>query len=257
MNKNLKNHLDAAKKISKNVGDFLLNNFGDLKKMEHKSGSHYSIKDDIKANDMYEAYLKKKTPGFGLYTEEGEKSLTKDWVWIVDPIEGTSNFRVGNPFFATQIALLHKLKPKISVVYAPYLKQLFYAVDGNGSFLNDKKIHVSSLKTIGKALISVGKGTGSGDFKWYGKNFPKLIKKVRTFRHFGACGLEMAYVASGKIDIYLNYGSKLYDYAPGVLLVKEAGGQVLTMAGKKWGIHDKDIILSNKNLSSQALDIIS
>ena len=176
--------------------------------------------------------------------------------WVVDPIEGTSNYRVGNPFFATQVCLLENSQPVVSVVYAPYLKQMFTATIGKGTYLNDKKVDMETSKNIKESLISFNKGTSIKDLEWLAQTVKKILPKVRTIRMYGATGLDLAYVASGMIDININKGSQLYDYAPGVLLVRESGGVVLNEQGKNWEIKDNFIVASNSKLAIEVLKII-
>lgn len=253
---NIDKYLSLANEVVDIAANYLVKNFGAIKRMSHKEESHYGIKEDVISNEIYVKYLEKNTPSFSIYTEEGIKSLENEYVWVVDPIEGTSNYRVGNPFFATQICLLARKEPLLSVVYAPLLNQRFTATKGGGTFLNKNKVVVGKLENIKKAVIVVGKGTNPQDTDWYINTVAKVLKRVRTVRNFGACGLEMAYLASGKLDIYLNHGGQIYDYAPGSLMVSESGGRVINGDGKVWSIADKLLIASNKTLASEILKII-
>lgn len=248
--------LGLAINITSKVGEYLKNNFGSLKSMIRKTDYHYAIKEDFQSNDMYENYFSKNTPDFGLYTEEGEKILNKEYTWIVDPIEGTSNYRVGNPFWATQIALLKENVPILSVINAPLLNMFFRSKRNSGSYLNNEKISVSNLRNMNMVLLSIGKGTGRKNLNYYKNIFNSLIENVRTFRNFGATGLELCFTAAGKIDIYLNKGSQIYDFAPGSLIVEEAGGIVTDFSGKKWMIGKNEIIASNKTLNKKVVGLL-
>jgi len=249
-------YLKIANKVVDAAADYLIKKFGSIKTMSHKEGSHYGIREDIECNRLYEKLLTRYTPEFSLYTEEGKKSLENEYVWVVDPIEGTSNYSVGNPFFATQICLLSRKEPVISVVYAPLLKQRFIATKGGGAFLNNNQVFVDILEDMKRAVLVVGKGTNPQDTDWYIDTIAKVLKSVRTVRNFGSCGLEMSYVASGKLDIYLNHGSQIYDCAPGVLMIREGGGKVLNYRGEEWSLKDKDLIAANKTLVNKVLRII-
>lgn len=257
MNRNNEDYLKIAEEVARQAGKYLLKNFGPIKKATHKTEHHLGIKEDIKVNDFYESTLSKLTPEVSLYTEEGQKNLENDLVWVVDPIDGTSNYKVGNPFYVTQICLLSKKIPVVSVVIAPSLNQIFTAKKGGGAFLNGNKIKVSSTEKLEMSLISIGKGTKYDDLLWYGGVLKNIMEHVRTFRHFGACGLELAYTAAGKIDVYMNKGSQLYDYAPGALLIKEAGGKFTDFIGNDWNINESSILASNVNINKQMLNILS
>jgi myo-inositol-1(or 4)-monophosphatase len=252
----LDSYLKIATEISKKVGHFIIGEFGSVKEMSHKGGTHYTIKEDKIANDMYEEFLRKETPDIGLYTEEGERNLDKELVWIIDPIDGTSNYRVGNPFFVTQIALLHKGEPVVAVVYAPILNMEFSAIKGMGVFCNGKKIQVSLLSQMEKSLVAFSKGTDKVSADWLSKTISLLSDEVRTIRVFGSLGLDLSFTASGKIDIYVNSGSDLYDYAPGVLLIREAGGEVLNHDGDQWTYQDKTVVAGNKALVEEVVKIL-
>ena len=245
---NKEKYLAVARKVAKEAGEYLLRNFGEVKMMTHKHDGHFGIEDDKVTNSIYEKLLKKSTPEVGLYTEEGRRDTSKELTWVIDPLEGTSNYRVGIPFFATQICLLKSKDPLISVIIAPKLSQEFYATKGGGTFLNGKKVSVSKLSNLSKALINIGKGTKHKDNIWYAKTVSKFLSHVRTIRSLGSCGLELAYCASGKIDAVIYNGAQPYDYATGVLLIREGGGTIVNEGGKDWQFGDRYLLVSNKNL---------
>ncbi len=252
----LDKYFKVAETINDKVSDFLLDSFGGQKNMIHKSDSHYSISEDLKSNEMYESYLKENTPEVALYTEEGERNLNNDLVWVVDPIEGTSNYRGGNPFFASQIALLYKDEPVIAIVNAPVLKQKFSAIKGRGSFLNGKPIKPTTLTDISKTLLEMSRGTKDSDKDWYVETMRKVIKKVRTVRSFGSTGLCLSYLAAGIVDIYVSSGSQPYDYLPGSLIVRESGAVTLNEDGDGWDYKDSLMLASNQKLATEMLKII-
>ncbi len=240
--KSYHDYLEIALKTVRMASDYLVKNFGTVKKMTHKHDGHYGIEDDKVVNTLYETQLGNLTPEANLYTEEGQRDLSSGFTWIVDPIDGTSNYRVGIPFFNTQICLLENKEPVVSVIKAPLLSQEFTAIKGE-RFLNE-------------SLINVGKGTKQEDRLWYAETLGKVMPYVRTTRNFGSCGIELAYTASGKIDAVLNSGSQLYDYAPGVLLIREAGGRVVNKEGDNWKFDDSFLLASNKYLVSELQKII-
>lgn len=246
-----------AKEVNKMASKFLISRFGSVKEMTHKSESHYGIDEDVEANTLYENFLKSKTPEVALYTEEGERNLERDLVWVIDPIEGTSNYRAGNPFWATQIALLYKKEPVIGIVNAPVLKQNFYAIKGGGAFLNKDRISVSPLKELNKAVIDIVRGTKNEDKDWVVKTLNGLIKKVRTNRMFGACSLDISYCAAGITDALIIKGVNLYDLAPGSVIAKEAGAEVLDIAGNNWTISNDSFLTGNKILTGDILKIVN
>lgn len=247
-------YLDIAIQACDQASQFLRKSFGDTKAMHHKEGSHYGVADDLEANQIIVEYLHSRSPQVAIYSEEGERNLDSELVWTIDPIDGTSNYRVGLPIFVTQLALLYKGEPVVSVIQAPLLELNFRAQKGRDASVNGDPISVSTLAQLNKAMLGLNKGTNNlaiGDY------ISRLGAQVRTMRLLGSIGLDLAYVASGKLDALINSGSDLYDYAPGILLVRQAGGVALTFEGKEWTCEDKSLIAGNNVLVSQIRDLIT
>jgi myo-inositol-1(or 4)-monophosphatase len=147
-------------------------------------------------------------------------------LWCVDPIDGTSNFAGGLPYFCISVALLRHGKPSLGVVYAPALKEMFYASAGHGAFLNGM-----SLPAVNYAP-SMQAGVGAIDFKRLNRKLAVALATDSPYysqRNFGASALEWCYLAAGRFDLYLHGGQHLWDYAAGLLILLEAGGQATTM----------------------------
>lgn len=252
----LAGYLEIATSIAREAGNFLGSKFGPVKSKRHLSGTHYGIAEDVECDLVYRKYLAKKTPQIPVLSEENYQNVADGWAWIVDAVEGTSNYSVGNPFFATQLCLMHDLQPVVSVVNAPKLDELFVAIQGKGATLNGKKISISKNTELSTAIFGIGKGTKRSDLIWWGKTTVGLLKNTRSVRQFGVCGLEMAYTACGRLDFYLNRGSKLYDYAPGVLLCREAGGVILNHEGQNWSSNDDSLLAANQILAKKAIEVL-
>jgi myo-inositol-1(or 4)-monophosphatase len=250
-------YFKIADEINSKVSDFLLSNFGPVKEMKQKSGNHYGIAEDIKSNAMYEEFLSKATPDIALYTEEGQKNLNSDLVWVIDPIEGTNNYASGIPMWATQIALLYKKEPVLGIVNAPYLKQKFIGVKGEGATLNGKKISPTPLTDLQRAIVDICRGSRDEDKDWSLEVLGKTIKKIKTMRYYGATGLAISYAAAGMTDMHINKGSDIYDYSAGVAIAGEAGATVVNLNGDSWKIDDSGVIVSNKILTEKILAIIN
>lgn len=250
-------YLTHAKKIVSDVSSYLSQNFGTIKVMRHKKDDHFGIQEDLEANQMYEDFFRKTTPEVGLFTEEGEQNLNSEYIWLVDPIEGTSNYRVGIPFFATQVCLVHNGDPLLSVISAPILGHTFWATKGQGAFFNDIKIIPQSVTESKKALVSFVKGTEKVHSEWYAKTLTTILPQVRTIRSFGSCGLEMCYTAAGMIDVFISHGCKPYDYVPASLIMSEVGLKVTNLEGKPWNIDYDSILATNKQLYPQIFNILN
>ncbi len=152
-------------------------------------------------------------------------------LWCVDPIDGTSNFAGGLPYFCLSVALLQHGKPVLGVVYAPALNEMFYASASHGAFLNGKPLPAASYAP------SMRDGVGAIDFKRLPKKLAVALATEPPYysqRNFGASALEWCYLAAGRFDLYLHGGQHLWDYAAGLLILKEAGGQATTMGNDEF-----------------------
>lgn len=250
---NYEKYQKAGQNAISQAAKFLGESFGDFKEMRLKSGTHYGIEDDLQSNRIIENYLRKETPEVGIYSEEGERNLESELVWVIDPIDGTTNYSVGIPLFVTQLCLLERGDPVLSFLNSPILQMDFSSQVNQGAKMNGKEIRVSDLEDLSKAVVNVNKGNDNRNFS---EIAAKLGKKVRTIRCFGSTGIDLAFVASGKIDLLIDYGSDLYDYAPGVLLVRESGGVAVTAEGKDWSYKDSTLIAGNRNLVEQILKLL-
>lgn len=245
----LEKYLNVAKQAAMKAGDALLKNFGGLKGEHEKEEGHFGIEEDLMADRIYAEGLRGKTPEVGIYSEESEKNLDSDLVWVIDPIEGTTNYGHGHWYWATQICLLEKREIVVAVVNVPKTGQLFWAAKGQGAWMNGTRLHVAETP-LSRCLVTTE--TGHGLVKpEFTSMVGKIIAAVRSLRVPGATGINLAYTAAGIYDGYVGLNSDLYDYAPGVLLVREAGGLVWNMEGKDWTIDDARLLAANEKLVGQ------
>ena len=245
-----------ALKAARIAGGFLAKNYGRVIEMEYDGlTGHCSVKEDKESDLLYKDYLKQITPEIGFYTEEGKKDVDSELVWAIDSLDGTSNYRMGLSFFATQISLLVKNDPVVCVIYNPVLGQEYTAIKGEGAFLNGEKIFVSDIREVEKSMLLQDKGVAKASVA--GKFLEALGDRVRTARMFGgSTGMDLALVASGRAEITINPRANIYDFVPGVLLVREAGGVVFNLKGEEWTINDDNLVASNKYLMPKVLEII-
>lgn len=243
-------------KIVRKVGSYLAKNYGQPLKQQLKEGTHYDTIHDKVASDIYQKELIKYYPDIQFYSEETEVNIdiTKPY-WIIDPIEGTTNFARTIPFFATQIAYIENNIVQLSAVYLPIFNEYYSASRGQGAFCNGKKISIGNIQHLHEAVINVGKGTGVANLAWWGNIMSKLAPITRTTRLYGSTGIDICYVASGKLDLHINHGSHNYDYAPASLIAEEAGAVVLNFQGRPWSMRDSNIIIGNQQLVSQIINI--
>lgn len=234
-------NLQIAKLAAQKAGKVLLKNFNKTNLAWHLKAQHEIVtKVDVAAEKIILSLLKKYTPEYEILSEEsGFNNRTSDYLWAVDPLDGTTNFKVHNPLFSVSIALYYKGEPKLGVIYAPYLKDLFVAEKGKGAWLNGKRIKVSKTSKLAKSFLTYCYGQE-------GKHMRRAVELYRYFkmksvdmRQLGSAAIELAWVAAGRTESIVIPGTKPWDAAAGVLLVTEAGGKVTDFKGRPWRFVDK------------------
>ena len=250
-----------AQKTALEAGEFLLR--------AQKRGFSIALKGEInlvtsadqKAEELISARLHKSFPEFGLLAEEaGEsaKALSSDAIWVVDPLDGTTNFAHRLPIYAVSIALWDKEKPVLGVVYHPALKELFWAAKGKGAFLNKRRMTVSRTADPNGALLSTG---FPYDLRESRENnldyFAAFATRVRAIRRMGAAALDIAWTAAGRFDGFWELKLFPWDIAAAVLMVSEAGGRLSSFEGGSLGLHTGNVIASNGQLHNFILNVIT
>jgi myo-inositol-1(or 4)-monophosphatase len=195
--------------------------------------------------------LQKARPGFGFLMEEsGEaKGSDPDHRWIVDPLDGTTNFLHGLPHFAISIALQAKGEIVAGLVYDPAKDELFWAEKGGGAFCNDRRMRVSGRKQLPESLLSTGiPFIGHGDRPRFLRQLDAAMRETSGVRRLGAAALDLAYVAAGRYECFWEEDLSSWDIAAGILLVKEAGGYVSDMKGGQTMLQTGSVLASNGTL---------
>lgn len=242
----------AGKELLKLYADF------DRSRISFKGTHEIVTRADQISENMILSAIRKKFPTHHILSEESgmdarEKS---EYLWIVDPLDGTTNFSFHNPFFAVSIALVYKSRIILGAVYAPFMDELYVASGKNPSTLNGKKIHVSSQNKLNTSILTYCHGS---DRKSIGHAI-SIYKKVKTdhfdIRQLGAASLECAYVACGRTEAIVIPGARAWDVAAGTLIVRNSGGRVTDFANHAWNIRSKDFLASNKKTHSKILKII-
>ena len=211
--KSISANLNIMIKASEKASKILIRDFGELEKLQvsKKGPQDFVTNADIKAEKIIIEELKKARPNYSIISEENgvEKNKDQSNFWIIDPIDGTTNFLHGVPHFAISIALQSNNEIVCGLIYDPIKDELFYAEKNHGAYFNNQRIRVSKKREIDECLFAVGKG----------KYNPDLI-----YRRSGSAALDLAYVASGRFDGYFQNNLNLWDIAAGIIIVKEAGG---------------------------------
>ena len=223
----MKQYLDAAEKAARAAGKLLRENFQQRKRVKALAAHDIKLEIDIQAQELIGKLLLEEFPEHALYGEEGiAGDQSSEHQWIVDPLDGTVNYFYGIPHFCVSIA--HRLRKEIvtGVIYDPIRDEIWTGERNETAKLNGTPIHVSDRADLAEAVISIGLAkTG----ETINTNFPllqQMIHRVRKCRVLGSAALDMAYVACGRLDAYIETGISLWDIAAGSLLVESAGGTV-------------------------------
>jgi len=240
----------------KEAGKILQKHFGKPIEISFKKDLSLITGIDFKAERIIIKLIKKNFPSHNILSEESGGKTGEKYTWVVDALDGTTNYTKNFPFFSTSIALLYKRDLIMSIVFNPISKELYFAEKGKGSFLNGKRIKVGKQQTLSKAVILLNKGRTKKDFIKFHKILGKVGKLCRTFRFWGSLNLELCYIASGRIDGHIDVGSKLWDFAAGVLIIREAGGKVTDFNGQDWQIDTKNTIATNGKIHNQLLKLV-
>ena len=227
--------------------------------IEMKGISDWVTEADKKSEEEIKKFLLSEFPANFLGEEFGSvRSTKKNISWIVDPLDGTKNFTKGIDIFCVSIALKEENSIKVGVVLDVMRDEMFYACEGLGAFLNEKKISVSENSDFSSALIGTGMPFRIKEFvNLYLESYKEIFLKGAGIRNIGAAALEICYVACGRLDAFWELGLSPWDMAAGALILSEAGGIVSDFWGKQNWLETGCIIASNKKLYEPLLSIIS
>ena len=205
---------------------------------------------------LLEAY-----PGHGILAEESGRehgARDSEYVWIIDPLDGTTNFLHGFPVYAVSIALAHRGVVQQAVVYDPTRNDLFFSSKGRGAFLNDRRLRVSKRLRIADALIGTGFPFRKGDnFKRYVKMFEEVMQSCAGLRRPGAAALDLCYVAAGYYDGFFETGLNPWDVAAGSLIITEAGGLIGNFTGESDYLYQREVVAGNPKVYGQLVQILA
>jgi myo-inositol-1(or 4)-monophosphatase len=230
----------------------------DMLTVKKKSQNDYVSEVDGAAENAIIEILLEAYPNHEILAEESGARGASEFQWIIDPLDGTTNFLHGFPQYSVSIALLHKGVISQAVIYDPVRNDLFTASKGRGAYLNDRRLRVSKQKQLGDALI--GTGFPFRDFTHidaYLGMFRDLIQKTAGLRRPGSAALDLAYTAAGRFDGFFEIGLHSWDIAAGCLLVQEAGGLVGDFEGNETYLESGNIVAGNPRVFGQLLQVIA
>ncbi len=254
--------MNVMVKAARRAGRSLKRDLGEIENLQvsMKGPANFVSLADKRAEEMLYTDLTKARPGYGFIGEEGGKREGDDktHTWIVDPLDGTTNFLHGIPQFAISIGLQREGVIIAGLIYNPANEELYTAEKGKGAFLNDTRLRVAGRKQLHDCVIACGlPHIGRGDHELSRKEMTALQPKVAGLRRFGAASLDLAYVAAGRLDGYWERNLQQWDMAAGIVLIREAGGVVSDILGRDIdAMSTGDIVCGNESVHDQLVKII-
>jgi myo-inositol-1(or 4)-monophosphatase len=252
--------LNIAINAARLAGDVIVRHIEqvDRIKVTAKSQNEYFSEVDVKAEQMIIKTILKAYPEHGIIAEEsGNQNIDAESVWIIDPLDGTTNFLHGFPFYSISIA--HRVKNRIehAVVYDPIHHECFSASRGRGAQLNDRRIRVSKQTQLSSALLGTGFPTRSATLaQRYLPTFEAMFGKCAGMRRTGSAALDLAYVACGRLDGFWEFGLRPWDIAAASLLIKEAGGLISDLQGGEDYLNQGDVVAGTPKVFKSLLQTL-
>jgi myo-inositol-1(or 4)-monophosphatase len=239
----------------------LVKDFGEIENLQvsRKGPGEFVSASDLNSEKTIMYELSKARPGYSFLLEEGGKILgeDQDHTWIVDPLDGTTNFLHGVPHFAISIGLKKHNEIVAGVIYDPIKDEMFIAEKGRGAFMNDRRIRVSGRREFPNCLLGTGVTMANPQYhQQFLDSIGKVLPVSAGLRRMGAASLDLAYVAAGRLDGYWEYTLKPWDVAAGIIIVKEAGGVITTLDGAPKEADDGTVLAGNPFVQEQLLKIL-
>jgi len=259
-------HMSVMQAAAQKAAKRLLRDFNEVENLQVsvKGPGDFVSQADMRAEQSIREDLEKARPGYALLMEESGASGSDKWTWrwIVDPLDGTTNFLHGIPHWAISIALERRLPDggseiAAAVVYSPVNGEMFWAEKGVGAYVNDKRLRVSARRELKDALFATGIpfAIGSaGQRLGFARTLGTLMPQVAGIRRFGSAALDLAWVAAGRYDGYWETGIKPWDIAAGMLIVREAGGYATDSEGKDEIANT--VVAANPHMHPKLLEVV-
>lgn len=248
--------LENAISIARGAGEILLRYFrGNAFEVTSKLNVYDIVTTADKASEQYiVSSIRNLFPDHSIITEEaGEISGESELRWVIDPLDGTTNFSQGIPIFCISIAVECNFKPIIGIVFAPYLNELFYSIEGKGSYLNGQELKCSHKGRLEEAVVVTGIPYDKRENPDNNiKELSKVAPKVRGLRRMGSAALDLCYVAAGFFDAYWELNLKRWDVAAGILIAKEAGAKLFSIRENR----NHSILMAAPEICDKMLEIL-
>lgn len=252
--------LNFAIETAREAGNILLENFGKHIAIRKKGDIDLVTEADLASEKFIVEKIKTHHPRHSILAEESGKTIKSGdggYKWIIDPLDGTTNFAHGYPCFCVTIALEHDGEIVVGVTYDPTRDEMFSAEKGRGASLNNKRIEVSDKDKLGDSLVVTGFPYDIASREGFTEFFAKMLLSTRAVRRDGSAAIDLAYVACGRFDGFWEEGLNPWDIAAGVLLIKEAGGRVTDYEDAELDIYQPPICATNGKIHGEMLTVLS
>ncbi|MFQ5887811.1 MAG: inositol monophosphatase family protein [Candidatus Hydrothermarchaeales archaeon] len=248
--------MEAAIRVAKVAGKILMSYY-DRINVEYKADRSVVTEADLESEKIIKSILNEEFPDYSFLGEEsGLEEKASDYIWVVDPLDGTTNYTIRDPFFNVSVGLTYKGEPILGVVYYPYEKELFQAEKEKGAYLNNEKIQVSKKEKLENSVVTFCHHRDEASIRRMGDIFVAVKLVTNRFRQIGAGGLELSYVACGRTESFMMPGANTWDVVAGAIIVKEAGGMVTDFEGMPYTMESRDILASNGRIHGQLLKLL-
>lgn len=252
ISKHSRTPLEVASHAALEAGKILLERLDKPNKTTVKGKRNLVTEADFLSEKKVMGILAEEYPDHGILSEESGASGEKaEYTWIIDPLDGTNNYHFGIPYFCVNIALARSKEVLLGITYDPVRDEMFHAVKGGGVRLNSRKIGVTEVASLKDASFGVDLGYNPEQSDNMLDTMVKLWPRVHCLRLLGSASLGLAYVACSRLSLYFHRFLYPWDTASGLLLVREAGGQVLNSSGKPAGLNDSQLVASNHDLLAE------
>ena len=248
--------INIFEKAARKAGRILARDFGEIENLQiqSKSVGDFVTSADLKVEKSLLETLQYYYPNANYLTEESGSIKGEGETIVIDPIDGTSNFIHGIPHVGIVIGKIVNKEITDGIIFNPILNEFYWASSGKGSWCNNKRIRVSKRHELSSCLIGTGTPFGKRIYPKYYNELENISKLTAGVRRLGAASIDLAYVASGKIDGFWEKDLNLWDVSSGVLLVKEAGGRITEPQGNNWTIESRDILVSNTLIHEKLIE---
>ena len=254
-------NLNVMEKACKKASKLLIRDFGEIEKLQvsKKGPGDFVTNSDKRTEKIIINELSLARPDYSFLAEEsGLSEKNTEFKWIIDPIDGTTNFLHGIPYFAISIGLEKNKEIICGMIFNPITNEMFYAEKGKGAYLNNTRIRVSSRKNIDECVLLTGGPILSYKNKEiFFKEYESVSRKVAATRKFGSSALDLAYLASGRCDGVWERNLNYWDIAAGIIIVKEAGGTVTDFKGGDKYIEDRNLLATNSKIDKDLIALLA